>query len=216
MTAMQSNLTQSTINFYIPVLTAILNCFQNHYKDYDVCRLDTESLVKFLEPGQMHCIKALFPQALIPCDVSPALFIRPYKDEYSQRFVVVGPALYNAFQDMTLDCLSSTKQTLIIESGYRSTQYQIFIYLKALYDVDFQLSEQQLVMVPHLSEHAQLPFHAVDLKIKEHKECSRFELTGAYEWLSHNAANYGFTLSYPKDNTLGISFEPWHWLYQRL
>ena len=213
---MQSNLTQRTITFYKPLLTEVLDCFQNHFKDYDVCRLDTKSLVQFLEARQMHCIEDLFPQALIPASAAPASFIRPYKDKYSQRFVLVNPNLYDAFQDMSLNCLSSTNQTILIESGYRSTQYQIFIYIKALYDVGFKVSEQQLVMVPHLSEHSQLPYHAIDLTIKEQKRGSRFELTGAYEWLNQNAANYGFSLSYPKKNESGISFEPWHWLYQRL
>lgn len=39
-----------------------------------------------------------------------------------------------------------------------------------------------------------------------------FENTEAYEWLLDNAYKYGFTLSYPKDNTFYI-FEPWHWRF---
>jgi len=38
------------------------------------------------------------------------------------------------------------------------------------------------------------------------------EGTNAYQWLTENAYNYGFILSYPKTNTFYI-FEPWHWRF---
>jgi D-alanyl-D-alanine carboxypeptidase len=39
-----------------------------------------------------------------------------------------------------------------------------------------------------------------------------FSNTEAYEWLLDNAHNYGFILSYPKDNSFYI-YEPWHWRF---
>lgn len=39
-----------------------------------------------------------------------------------------------------------------------------------------------------------------------------FETTAAYSWLLDNAAKYGFTLSYPKNNAFYV-FEPWHWRF---
>lgn len=39
-----------------------------------------------------------------------------------------------------------------------------------------------------------------------------FQDTEGYQWLLKNAHKYGFTLSYPKDNTFYI-FEPWHWRF---
>ena len=39
-----------------------------------------------------------------------------------------------------------------------------------------------------------------------------FEGTLAYQWLLQNAHQYGFTLSYPPNNTYYV-FEPWHWRY---
>ncbi len=39
-----------------------------------------------------------------------------------------------------------------------------------------------------------------------------FEKTKAYDWLLANAHRFGFTLSYPKDNSY-YQFEPWHWRY---
>ncbi|MFN7904211.1 MAG: D-alanyl-D-alanine carboxypeptidase family protein [Pseudobdellovibrionaceae bacterium] len=40
-----------------------------------------------------------------------------------------------------------------------------------------------------------------------------FEATDAFDWLTKNAARFDFSLSYPRDNLLGIIFEPRHWFY---
>jgi D-alanyl-D-alanine carboxypeptidase len=39
-----------------------------------------------------------------------------------------------------------------------------------------------------------------------------FAQTPAFQWLIANAAAFGFSLSYPKNNPHGFSYEPWHWL----
>lgn len=39
-----------------------------------------------------------------------------------------------------------------------------------------------------------------------------FKDTEAYEWLTKNAYKYGFTLSYPENNSYYI-YEPWHWRF---
>lgn len=41
-----------------------------------------------------------------------------------------------------------------------------------------------------------------------------FEQTAAFQWLTANAGRFGFTLSYPRDNTAGYLYEPWHWCHQ--
>lgn len=41
-----------------------------------------------------------------------------------------------------------------------------------------------------------------------------FELTEAFDWLQSRAKEFGFSLSYPRDNPFGISYEPWHWCFQ--
>lgn len=41
-----------------------------------------------------------------------------------------------------------------------------------------------------------------------------FENTDAYRWLDEHAGRFGFSLSYPRDNTLGFIYEPWHWRFQ--
>lgn len=38
-----------------------------------------------------------------------------------------------------------------------------------------------------------------------------FAHTPEFAWLDAHAARFGFALSYPRANTRGIAFEPWHW-----
>jgi D-alanyl-D-alanine carboxypeptidase len=41
-----------------------------------------------------------------------------------------------------------------------------------------------------------------------------FEHTEAFHWLTVHAERYGFVLSYPRGNSLGFIYEPWHWCFQ--
>jgi D-alanyl-D-alanine carboxypeptidase len=38
-----------------------------------------------------------------------------------------------------------------------------------------------------------------------------FENTEAFQWLTTEAARFGFSMTYPRENPWGISYEPWHW-----
>lgn len=38
-----------------------------------------------------------------------------------------------------------------------------------------------------------------------------FERTSAFEWLIQHAGDFGFRLTYPRNNQYHIGYEPWHW-----
>lgn len=40
-----------------------------------------------------------------------------------------------------------------------------------------------------------------------------FEHTDAFRWLQENAGRFGFYLSYPRGNSSGFIYEPWHWCF---
>jgi D-alanyl-D-alanine carboxypeptidase len=40
-----------------------------------------------------------------------------------------------------------------------------------------------------------------------------FEQTAAFRWLKNNANRYSFEISFPPNNSQGVSYEPWHWRY---
>jgi D-alanyl-D-alanine carboxypeptidase len=55
---------------------------------------------------------------------------------------------------------------------------------------------------------------AVDINTKGFPPLEEdFEKSEAFRWLSLNAKDFGFRLSYPKENRFGMAYEPWHWFY---
>ena len=101
-------------------------------------------------------------------------------------------------------------------SAFRGVQYQADIIRKKL---EKGLTIEDILKVnaaPGMSEH-----HtgcAIDMTSPEeaHVLTESFEKTKAFQWLSRNAKTYGFTLSFPRGNPLGMDYEPWHWCFKNL
>jgi len=103
--------------------------------------------------------------------------------------------------------------TLFIASAFRSVGYQQSIIsrkLEAGQSIDQIL---QVSAAPGYSEHH--TGHAIDISCPDSKPLEEsFENTLAFEWLTENAGEYHFSLSYPRNNRHGIAFEPWHWKFR--
>lgn len=39
-----------------------------------------------------------------------------------------------------------------------------------------------------------------------------FEQTPAFDWLTRRGREFGFSMTYPRNNPFGIMYEPWHWM----
>lgn len=69
------------------------------------------------------------------------------------------------------------------------------------------------VAAPGFSEHH--TGRAVDIVTVAHPDLEEsFESTEAFAWLTANAARFGFHLSYPRGNSAGYIYEPWHWCFR--
>lgn len=98
-------------------------------------------------------------------------------------------------------------------SGYRSHDYQLGIFER-------KLSRGQTVgqilavnAAPGFSEHHS--GFALDIGTLDDPPAEEsFETTPAFAWLREHAGEYGFHMSYPRDNPHGIVFEPWHWRFR--
>lgn len=97
-------------------------------------------------------------------------------------------------------------------SGYRSHDYQLGIFERKLAR---GLSVDDILTVnaaPGYSEH-----HsglALDIGTPGEPPAEEsFEHTTAFAWLREQAGGYGFVMSYPRGNSHGIVYEPWHWRY---
>lgn len=99
-------------------------------------------------------------------------------------------------------------------SGFRSVKYQEALFRKAMLKYGSEDAAVRWVARPGHSEH-----HtglAIDLGDEANPACdveSPFEETPAFRWLQENAAKFGFELSFPRENSRGVNYEPWHWRF---
>ena len=108
---------------------------------------------------------------------------------------------------------------LLVESGYRSPAYQLYLFLFYLPKHGWSVTEtNRFVALPGHSEHGNPARQAIDfineagINGEDHPE--EFEALPEYRWLEAHANEYGFALSYPRNNAYHTSFEPWHWHYE--
>jgi len=99
---------------------------------------------------------------------------------------------------------------LLLVSGFRSVDYQARLIRKKInagHAIDEILSVNA---APGYSEHH--TGQAVDIATPGSRPLTEeFETTAAFAWLSENAVNFGFSMTYPRDNPWGFIYEPWHW-----
>jgi len=97
-------------------------------------------------------------------------------------------------------------------SAFRSVGRQTEILRDKL--ISGQTIEEALTWVapPGYSEHHS--GRAIDIGVPGQPALEEdFETTAAFDWLQRHAAAHGFRLSYPRGNTSGYGYEPWHWCF---
>lgn len=101
---------------------------------------------------------------------------------------------------------------LQVVSAFRSIEYQLGILRRKL--ERGQAIEQILAVsaAPGYSEHHS--GRALDLTTPGFAPLEEeFERSDAFAWLSTNAQQCNFHLSFPRGNAHGIAYEPWHWCW---
>jgi D-alanyl-D-alanine carboxypeptidase len=136
------------------------------------------------------------------------------------ELVDVGPNLVGRMQRLTPDTAASWREmlaaalgdgvTLMIVSGFRSIEYQAGLIRKKIV-AGQELSEILNVnAAPGFSEHHS--GRAIDIAAPGSRPLTEdFETSVAFAWLEENAAKFGFSMSYPRENPQGFIYEPWHW-----
>ena len=139
------------------------------------------------------------------------------------RLVEAEPDIFGRVQLMspeTLSCWRKLKGAakkdsieLHLVSAFRSVKYQHELIMNKLKNGEELSAILEVNAIPGFSEHH--TGRALDLSTSESPPLSEeFELTKAFEWLQENAANYQFSMSFPRSDDRGIIYEPWHWLCQ--
>jgi LAS superfamily LD-carboxypeptidase LdcB len=133
-------------------------------------------------------------------------------------------ASYNDYLRMTAQMRRDLGRELFIDSGYRSPGMQAYLFLYYLARKHhYSLQETaRLVAFPGYSEHGDPVNNALDFINAEGisgenpgQTAEDFEGLPEYQWLLAHAQEYHFHLSYPRGNQQGISFEPWHWHWEK-
>lgn len=138
----------------------------------------------------------------------PAHLVLAGFDRYRRPLWLTRPAA-RSWQRMR-DAAAANGIAMDAISGYRSHDYQLGIFERKLAR---GLSVADILTVnaaPGFSEHH--GGNALDIGTPGEPPAEEsFEHTEAFAWLQQHAGDYGFHMSYPRDNPHGIIYEPWHW-----
>ena len=142
--------------------------------------------------------------------------VKPQFEE-AAGLVDVGPSPDGRMQRLTSATAASWKDmqaaaqddgiALLLISGFRSIEYQAGLIRRKL-DAGQSLSEILNVnAAPGFSEHH--TGRAIDLAVPDAEPLTEeFESSTAFTWLEKNAANFGFSMTYPRENRQGFVYEP--------
>jgi D-alanyl-D-alanine carboxypeptidase len=156
----------------------------------------------------------------IPADyaVSHELVLQPEADQSELHLITAdwdihpvrlyAPAAAAWFR---LNAAAAAENIVLVPlSGFRSVSRQLEIFRRKLAAGHAMADILKLNAAPGYSEHHS--GRAVDVSAPgERPFAESFGATPAFRWLMQRAGDFGFRLSYPRDNPHGISYEPWHW-----
>lgn len=142
----------------------------------------------------------VFAEAAEVIDVGPNIV------GHRQHLAPVAAEAWGRMRDAARDA----GVTLLLVSGYRSYEYQGGLIRRKL-DAGESLDEVLTVNAPPgCSEHH--TGRALDIATPGSRPLTEeFEGTAAFAWLENNAGDFGFSMTYPRDNPYGFIYEPWHW-----
>ncbi|MBD2148051.1 M15 family metallopeptidase [Sphaerospermopsis sp. FACHB-1194] len=104
---------------------------------------------------------------------------------------------------------------LVPISGFRSVKEQEQLFFTIGAQRNQTPAERAALSAPpgHSEHHTGYAVDIGDGAVPATNLQTNFENTKAYQWLQANAARFGFELSFPQDNSQGVSYEPWHWRF---
>ena len=140
----------------------------------------------------------------------------------ARRLVSIGPDIYqreqrllpaaaDAWRAMVLAAAADGVELQLV-SAFRPVDYQAGILRRKLEKGQSLDAILRVSAAPGYSEHHS--GRAVDVTTPGSAVLEEeFEHSQAFAWLQRRAAEFGFRLSYPRDNPHGVAYEPWHWAW---
>lgn len=145
------------------------------------------------------------------CEQPPLVDLEITDIDFDGRPFVLLRAAGQAWRKMR-EAAKSEKVVLEPYSGFRSYLHQRQLIKRKLENgrpLETILTE---TAIPGFSEHHS--GRAIDICAEDRYTLDEaFESTEAFAWLSRNGHRFMFKLSYPRENKMGIIYEPWHWYF---
>lgn len=153
----------------------------------------------------------------------PATIIKATSTDVDTGINYLPKNVYADYQKMNEAIKKEINKNLYINSGYRSPGYQAYLFFYYLHSENgYSLNENaKWIAMPGYSEHnsanTAVDFINQDGISGEEKgqTSADFEKLAEYSWLQKNANKFNFYLSYPQNNQFGVSYEPWHWHWEK-
>ncbi|MFK8183696.1 MAG: D-alanyl-D-alanine carboxypeptidase family protein [Phormidesmis sp.] len=140
--------------------------------------------------------------------------VASYAEGENQRDELLHPDAAAALHKM-IAAARANGIWLVPASGFRSLEQQRSLFSNQTLEKGSPEAAATVSAPPGYSEHH--TGYAIDLAdgaLEQTYDISiAFAQSPAYAWLTENAAQFGFELSFPEGNPQGVSFEPWHWRY---
>jgi zinc D-Ala-D-Ala carboxypeptidase len=119
-----------------------------------------------------------------------------------------------SFLQMTAAARANGIELLPI-SGFRTVDEQKKLFFEIGKERNQTPAQRAMVSAPpgYSEHHTGYAIDIGDASAPSSNLSPDFDKTEAFRWLESNAAQFGFELSFRKNNPQGVSYEPWHWRY---
>jgi len=162
-------------------------------------------------------IQKILQELGAPPRVNPHLFVE------ATELVSAGVDIYGREQRLTPEAAKAWAEIkaaaekdgeiLQLVSAFRSVDYQKGIIQRKLAAGQSWEQILRVSALPGFSEHHS--GHTIDVTTPGSKELEEeFENTPAFRWLAKRAGDFGFVMTYPRGNSFGVAYEPWHWTFR--
>lgn len=125
---------------------------------------------------------------------------------------LILPATLKAFIAMA-KAAAQDNVFLVIISGFRSFDFQKALFEDAEKRHGIGKGSVWVAPAGHSEHHTGYAIDIADLHFPQWDDEPEFEHTPASKWLLTHAPDFGFFLSFPKNNWQNIGYEPWHWKF---
>ena len=147
---------------------------------------------------------ALQEECQTPISIGKDVFDRDQK---------LTPLAAHAWYNMR-DAAAAEGINLQVVSAFRPVEYQAGIIRKKLASGQCIEDILKVSAAPGYSEHHS--GRALDITTPGHPPLEEsFENSPAFAWLSKSADDFGFRMSYARNNCHGVAYEPWHWCWHQ-